>query len=594
MTEQKVIVKWKYRQLSPGKKHHTINGYIKYISKQVEDRREDKGTFILDDTSARIGSPAHDEKVIKEKMGDDKTFDQGKYLSYINERKGSHSLFSSDGSDIGKLVESLQKHKGYAWIPIVSMKEKDAEEYKLDTEAVWMDKAKELAEEYRKQLGISPENFRWVAAFHTKPESDQNNSADAGCMPHLHFILWEDTPCRSKPNLSKTEIDSVRAKTASVLSKDFMKLIYDERNKLRQEIVEKSKGSIENCMEQVQELLCDVRTVTEGRGKMSIGEFEKKARIYLNILEKMEQRKMLSEPEMYYVNTARIQSVADTKRVLSNYNYIIEETENVVDSILKQKEVAALVSEWFNASNTMRELQGNLGNANTAKDFQKIKRVIENGILDECKKASYDNRQVSSALRGQLIEKIEHGKFRYESDSDTVESTIKVMTTLCKSVGLSERETRQMQYELLNRSNKREYVKKMDEIIRRKYREELSYSMYVTTKEFYNALHSIQTPMQRSQIHLYSTKKNPYQMATDLVLVPPVRILSDDIKIVTAADMETAKTLADCLPNLKWLENKQVESKPDYESVYNQIIDAYSNIGQIDLRQEKENIEKGK
>lgn len=52
-----------------------------------------------------------------------------------------------------------------------------------------MEKATELAEEYRKVLGISKENYNWVAAFHTKSEADQNKDADAGCQPHLHFIL---------------------------------------------------------------------------------------------------------------------------------------------------------------------------------------------------------------------------------------------------------------------------------------------------------------------------------------------------------------------------------------------------------------------
>ena len=57
--------------------------------------------------------------------------------------------------------------------------------------------------------------------------------------------------------------------------------------------------------------------------------------------------------------------------------------------------------------------------------------------------------------------------------------------------------------------------------------------------------------------------------------------------------VQMVKTIADCLPNLRWLENVRVESKPDYEAVYNQIIDSYSNIGQIDLGQAKENNVKG-
>jgi len=29
------VVKWKYRVVKPGEKHHTIDGYISYVEKQV-------------------------------------------------------------------------------------------------------------------------------------------------------------------------------------------------------------------------------------------------------------------------------------------------------------------------------------------------------------------------------------------------------------------------------------------------------------------------------------------------------------------------------------------------------------------------------
>ena len=43
------VVKWKFRTVKPGKKHHTIDGYISYVEKQVEERRNNSGVFTVNE-----------------------------------------------------------------------------------------------------------------------------------------------------------------------------------------------------------------------------------------------------------------------------------------------------------------------------------------------------------------------------------------------------------------------------------------------------------------------------------------------------------------------------------------------------------------
>ena len=73
---------------------------------------------------------------------------------------------------------------------------------------------------YRKELNIPKENYEWLAAFHIKPENDQNKEADAGSMPHLHFILFELEPDPHKrPTIRHKRLDTIKDKTASILSR---------------------------------------------------------------------------------------------------------------------------------------------------------------------------------------------------------------------------------------------------------------------------------------------------------------------------------------------------------------------------------------
>ena len=43
------VVKWKFRTVKPGEKHHTIDGYISYVEKQVEERRNNSGVFAVNE-----------------------------------------------------------------------------------------------------------------------------------------------------------------------------------------------------------------------------------------------------------------------------------------------------------------------------------------------------------------------------------------------------------------------------------------------------------------------------------------------------------------------------------------------------------------
>lgn len=588
------VVKWKYRIVKPGQKGHTIDRYIDYVEKQVKDRRNETGTFALADTSSLIGTPTHDKELERE------GYDVGVYSNYLDERKGSRGVFSSPNSDGKELVKQLKEHDGAVWIPIVSMKEKDAIELGLTTEEKWQEKAQELAEEYRKQLDIPKDNFRWVAAFHTKAPEDQNKDEDAGCQPHLHFILWEEKPARSRYALTQKQIDNVRERTSNVLSRDYMKQFYQERNELREKTVSDSLDYITKYGTDVKNLVLDIEEVVGRRGKLNVAELEKREAMANTIATKMETGEKLSQTELYYKDKFNIDNVKHARRVAFNYSFINEELDNIATGICQNSDINRLLENWNNLSLEMRRgYDADQASLLTNQDFDEIKRRIKNGILDECKGAAYDNTSISPNFRGLMMEKLSDGYFKKYTKEEQIENTVEVVSQLCKTIGMPENDTKMAVSELLARSEKEEYEEKMMRIIEETYIAN-KYKLGVTSKDFKEAMKSMGMPITRQQAHWKDVKFNPYEIADTTVLKP----LADEGKILMADEKNPlqASYIEYHLNELYYGKehNPLIEAfasifyEPpasdfdSYSTVYDKLVDLYADANQSVLSKEED------
>ena len=568
----KAICKWKYKTLQPKTKNHKIDRYIEYITKQVEERRETSGNFRYSDETI-IGTGESDKK-----------FEQEKYLSYIDQRKGSHSLFSDGGADIDLLEKELKEHKGTAWIPIVSMKEKDAKEFELMTEAQWIDKGRELAEEYRKILGINKDNFHWVAAFHTKPEPDQNRLADAGAMPHIHFILWEGTPTRKRPNLKSEEMATVRTKTVGVLTKDYMKKQYQERNELRASLIEKAKDSLTTDADMIRNLILDIRTTTGGKGKLSVGELEKRRDILERVERKLETKKELSEKESFFLKSNLVKpNLKSVRQKLNNYDYILNQLSSVIDYCLKDQ-FADLLDQWLEISEKMRSVQGkSLSQDNTRKDLLAMKKVIGNAILNQCKDSSLDNRYITPSLKGMLLERVQFGQFKRGLSFDTIQLAMETFVQLYKSIGLEKQEVLEIGQEILDRSNMESYQEILQDAIDKKYDEEL-YLQYITTNDFWQTVKAIQLPISKKEFTgLYKTGTSSYQMLNESFIKPQIKTILDIASTKTFLDDPFFKTVTSAEESFNNIFNKRVDRKEEFEENFNSLLDEYNNINQANM-----------
>ena len=101
------------------------------------------------------------------------------YLKYIEERPGSNGLFTDEGVPIvlSQVQKEMNESQSNIWTHIISLRREDAERLGYNSPERWMYLLRSQRNMIAQQMKISPENFRWYAAFHNE-----------GHHPHIHMM----------------------------------------------------------------------------------------------------------------------------------------------------------------------------------------------------------------------------------------------------------------------------------------------------------------------------------------------------------------------------------------------------------------------
>lgn len=179
------------------------------------------------------------------------------HVKYADERPRSHGLFSSDSVTSVKAVQQeLRHHKGLVWRGILSLNESDAIRLGYEEREAWKDMLRTTVPLMANEMGIPESNLRWVAAFHQEKGH-----------PHVHLVVWEKVPKRSRGLLSEPETRAIK--------KTFMNEIYgEERIRLSQE-----KTAERDLIRQIakEDLVKSVELIREVRAEQKQVELEMKA-----------------------------------------------------------------------------------------------------------------------------------------------------------------------------------------------------------------------------------------------------------------------------------------------------------------------------
>ena len=155
------------------------------------------------------------------------------YLKYIDERPGSNGLFTDEGVPIvlSQVQEEMNNHPGNIWTHIISLRREDAERLGYNTPDAWMHLLRSQRNMVAQQMKISPENFRWYAAFH-----------NSGNHPHVHMMAYSTDP--TEAYLSTKGIETIKSNLAQDIFRQDLLQIYQKQSDLRGELRQESRDRI--------------------------------------------------------------------------------------------------------------------------------------------------------------------------------------------------------------------------------------------------------------------------------------------------------------------------------------------------------------
>ena len=178
--------------------------------------------------------------------------DNESYLKYMAKRPRSHGLFgnidTSDLNEVARNVANLTKEKRLIYRGIINIWEKDAEELGYTDKEQWNLYLKRVLPDIAKELGVSPTNFSWVAAYHAEKSH-----------PHVHFELWDNNKKVKNPFIHV----SVQHKCRKILSdamfsEEYENMIKEVYRSEREELNQIRNNSRRELTESTKEFMSDL------------------------------------------------------------------------------------------------------------------------------------------------------------------------------------------------------------------------------------------------------------------------------------------------------------------------------------------------
>lgn len=178
---------------------------------------------------------------IAKREGVDKTINTKRsevFVQYAAERPGvvklgEHGLFGQeDYVDLKKASKEIYNHKGIVWTEVVSLRQEDAERLGYDTPEAWRNLVRSKQFEIAYYHKIPADKLKWYGAFHK-----------AGGHYHMHLIVFNKNP--SGEFISKKNYNQYKDMFTKTIFKDELKQIYDERQSLRDKIIDEVKKTVD-------------------------------------------------------------------------------------------------------------------------------------------------------------------------------------------------------------------------------------------------------------------------------------------------------------------------------------------------------------
>ena len=147
-------------------------------------------------------------------------------------KMGEHGLFGQeDYVNLHKVSQEIYNHKGTVWEEIISLRQEDAERLGYDTPQAWRNLLRSKQFDIAYYHRIHAENMKWYAAFHKEPGHY-----------HIHFLVYNKEP--GGEFISARDYNRFKDMMTKTIFKDEMKQLYDERQSLRDKIIDSVKERV--------------------------------------------------------------------------------------------------------------------------------------------------------------------------------------------------------------------------------------------------------------------------------------------------------------------------------------------------------------
>ena len=164
------------------------------------------------------------------------------YIDYISHRPGvqkdgEHGLWDAHGKvqNLARAVREVAEHSGNVWTPVIALRREDAERLGYDNAENWQALVNASVCDIAAAYKIQPDNLRWYAAFHQKPNQ-----------VHIHMILFSADP--REGYLTKEGIRQVKSVFARRIYHADRMHIYQQKDTARQELQAQTRKAMVECI----------------------------------------------------------------------------------------------------------------------------------------------------------------------------------------------------------------------------------------------------------------------------------------------------------------------------------------------------------
>lgn len=148
------------------------------------------------------------------------------------EKVGEHGLFGSeDDVNLNRARNDIVNHNGIVWMPIVSLRREDADRLGYNNADAWRNLIRSKQFEIAEAYNIPAKDLVWYGAYH-----------DEGHHPHIHMIVYNKNT--GSEYLSRKSCNDLRAMFTKTIFKDELKQLYDEKQTLRDRIIDEVKEKV--------------------------------------------------------------------------------------------------------------------------------------------------------------------------------------------------------------------------------------------------------------------------------------------------------------------------------------------------------------